>query len=333
MNRIRQVEQVFPPALLKQISEYVETAPLKYGWHSNKSVDFGHWNHDIARAGADNGLDVSGRLPPLFKAAWDHIQNNIIGEQTLIRCYTNAHTFGVEGYPHTDSNRKHDQTIVVYMNPEWRREWGGETLVYAGDDIVHAELPRYNKGMIFNGADWHCARAVTRICPELRRTLMFKYAPKNIDPMRDKIQALLIQVGADKTAHSGKKLIHHLIRTYDMLKRNGHSDTVCAAGGLHSIFGTNAFKVQTLTAEHRDIVVKLVGEEAVELIELFRDIKRPGTLVDAVKNGVLTVETNDGKTVTLTQSQLNSLCAIEAANLREQDVLKKHQILAQFLKK
>ena len=330
MNSIRQIDNLFPKDLADKLEAYVANSPFKYGWPSNKNVGYAHWNYSIVKGGALNGLEVADQLPPLLAEAWEHLQKQYLGEQTLIRCYTNAHTFGIEGYPHTDSIREHDHTVVMYVNRNWRREWGGETVVYNGNDIVHAELPKFNKGLIFKGNQYHCAKAVSRICPELRMTLMFKFAPKNIDPQRDKIQKFLTHCGADEINHSGRKLNIHLLSTYDMLKAQGHGDTVCAAGGLHNIFGTNIFQPETVSADHRDIVAKIFSEEVVQLVELFRDIKRPSTLEQALKNNVLTVETNDGTTKELTQSQLNNLCAIEAANLSDQGSLKNWPLISKF---
>ena len=327
MNGISQLTQVFPEDLLKTVSDYIDQVPWKYGWASNRSFEFTHWNHSFAKGNAENGLDISDNLPEPILRAWNHLKVNYLGDQTLLRCYTNSHTYGVEGYPHADSKRDVDYTIVIYMNREWRREWGGETTVYEDDTIVHAELPKYNKGLIFPGKKIHQARSVTRVCPAQRVTLMFKFAPRGCDVQRDNIQRALAAVDADNIKHSGRNLQTHLLNVYDILKAAGYSPVVCGAGGLHSIFGTNAFAKQTLSADHRDIVVKIIGESATRLVELFRDIKRPATLEAALKANTTTVTTNDGKSLTLTQDELNSLCAIEAANLSDQKCLKKYPLL------
>jgi len=237
MHRIDKIEQVFPEDLLKSISEHIDTVPWRYGWASNKGIEFTHWNHSFAPGGAINGLDISDKLPEPILRAWNHLKVNYLGDQALLRCYTNSHTYGVEGYPHTDSRRSVDHTIVIYMNKEWRREWGGETTVYNGNDIQHAELPKYNRGLIFPGAAVHQARSVTRICPAQRITLMFKFAPRGVDIQRDNIQRLLNTVGAEKIKHSGRNLWTHLLNVYDILKAAGYGPTICGAGGLHSIFG------------------------------------------------------------------------------------------------
>jgi hypothetical protein len=219
------------------------------------------------------------------------------------------------------------------MTKHWQRDWGGETTIYHGDKIAHAELPKYNAGIIFHGDQWHSARAVTRICPSQRITLMFKYAPLNTDPIRDELQKFLTLLGTDKVKHSGRNLWTHLLNVYDILKANGHEQATCSAGGLHSIFGTNAFKHQMLNINQRHIVVNLIGEPATKLVDLFHIIKRPHTLESAIKNNSLEVELNSGVKKILTQNELNSICAIEAANLADQKSLKNYPNIAEFLRK
>lgn len=333
MNSIKRIEQVFPEELLKDVTTIIDSVPWRYGWASNKSIEFTHWNHSFAKGGALNTLDISDQLTGTIQAAWQHIQDNITGPQQLLRCYTNSHTFGVEGYPHTDSKRDADKTLVIYMNKHWQRDWGGETTIYHGDDIAHSELPKYNRGLVFSGSDWHSARAVTRICPAQRITLMFKYCEKNLDPQRDKLQSFLTLIGAEDVKHSGRTLWTHLLNVYDLLKQHGYKTEVCAAGGLHSIFGTNAFKTQMLRWDQRHVVVNLIGEEATKYVELFHTVKRPQTLESALKNNTLEVELNSGATKTLSQIELNILCAIEAANLADQKSLKNYPLIAKFLRK
>jgi len=333
MNSIKKIEQVFPEELLKSVTEVIDSVPWRYGWASNKSIEFTHWNYSFAKGGAINTVDISEQLSGPIQQAWQHIQDKIVGPQDLLRCYTNSHTFGVEGYPHTDSKRDADKTIVVYMNKHWQRDWGGETTVYHGDEIAHAELPKYNRGLIFSGADWHSARAVTRICPAQRITLMFKYAPKNYDPIRNEIQKFLTLIGAEAVKHSGRNLWTHLLNVYDLLKQHGYRQEICSAGGLHSIFGTNAFNKQMLNLDQRQIVVNLIGLEATGYVELFHSVKRPQTLESALKNNSLQVELNTGVTKTLTQNELNILCAIEAANLADQKSVKNYPNIAAFLRK
>jgi SM-20-related protein len=330
---LKQIAQVLPASLLKEVSEHISTVPWRYGWASNKSIEFTHWNHDFTGAPVYNSLDCAAELPEPIKTAWHYIQSQFLGAQCLLRCYVNSHTYGVEGYPHTDSKRDADNTLVVYMNPEWRRDWGGETMVYDGYNIVHAELPKYNKGLVFPGAKTHQARSVTRICPAQRITLMFKFCAADTDTQRDRIQQFVTAVGAHKIKHSGGTLAAHLLNTYDILKANDYDQVSCNAGALHSIFGTNAFKTEILKLEDRAQVVNVIGEEAASLVELFHYIRRPHALERALATNTRLVDANTGNPITLTQAQLNRLCAIEAANLSDQKALKNYEHLRKLITK
>ena len=333
MTQVKQIKQIFPDELLKEVSRVISTVPWKYGWASNKSVEFTHWNHSFAKAGAINGLDVTHQLRGPILAAWDYIQANHTGPKALLRCYTNSHTFGVEGYPHTDSRRSGDDTMVIYMTKHWQRDWGGETMIYSGNTVLHAELPEYNNAVIFPGDHYHTARGVTRICPSQRITLMFKYADCDVDTQRDRIQIFLTAIGAEKIKHSGRTLFTHLLNVYDILKANDYDQDTCSAGALHSIFGTNAFTQQTLQRSQRDIVVNVIGESAAELVDLFADLQRPKTLESALENNTNIVTTIQGNTRALDQNQLNSVCAIEAANLSDQKSLSKYKHLKKYITK
>jgi hypothetical protein len=330
MNQIKQIKQCLPVELIDIVEEYVRNSDWKYGWRSNKTVGFSHWNQDFGRGGTENTLDISGNLSEPLVTVWNHLRTQHFPNSILIRCYANAHTFGVEGYPHTDSSRDQDSTVVLYLNKTWRREWGGETMVYNQDSIAHAELPKYNTALVFPGNQWHVAKPVSRICPELRVTLMFKVAPMDADPTRDNIQRFLVELGTNKIKHRNSSLMAHLLRTYDSLKEQRYSDVICSAGGLHSIFGTNVFQHQTLTMDSRARVAAVIGEEATELVELFSTISRPQTLETALSKGNQVLRLNSHKDVKVTQEQLNSLCAIEAANLKDQNSLEPYENIKKF---
>lgn len=313
-----QIKNILPDNMFAQVGNLVAQARWKYGWRSNKQMGFGHWNYDYAGADAKNCLDVSDELDDVLADTWGYLQKEYFPGTDLLRCYTNSHTFGVEGYPHTDSIRAADRTVVVYMNKTWEREWGGETTLYQGDVIEHAELPRPNHALVFDGAQLHCARGLTRICPAQRITLMFKFAPVGTDLVRQRLQAFLTEHECNTIRHSKRTLMSHLLGVYDLLRQTGQPDDVCAAGGLHSIFGTNAFKTKTLDLGEIAAVSQVFGDRVAYLAELFSKLARPSTLESAIMSRGLTLELTSVGTVDVTRETLQELCEIEAANLVEQ---------------
>ena len=323
-HAIKQIDNCFPYDLADKLNLLITNGDWHYGWRSNPALGFGHWNKDFANVNILNGVDVENKLEhPELQEAWNYLKVNHFPNATLVRCYANSHTFGVEGYPHTDSLRLCDYTAVVYLNKLWWREWSGETIIYNGNQIEHAEIPAFNKVLIFPGSQWHVAKAPSRICPELRITLMFKFSLEQ-DPLRNAIQECLNNLGADKIKHNNSNLMNHLLRTYDLLKKYGHSDLVCSAGALHSIFGTNAFTTKILDINQRSLVESIIGAAATDLVELFSSLNRPNSLELALLTNSLKVTTIDGTVKTLDQATFDNLCAIESMNLHEQSLLVAH---------
>jgi hypothetical protein len=324
------VNNFFPDELAKKLYDYVKGLNWSYGWRSNFNMGYGHWNNDIARAGTFNGLDVESDIDGVVKEAWDFIKENYLPDHILIRCYSNAHTYGVEGYPHTDSRREHDTTIVVYMNKNWKREWGGETMLYVGDVIEHAELPSFNKALMFKGNQWHCARGVTRICPEQRLTLMFKAAKIGVDVNRDNLQIFLTRFCADSIKHKNGSLLNHLLTTYDILKEVGADTHVCLAGGTHSVFGTNAFRQICVPEGCRGEVEECIGTEALRLVDLFGTIDRPKTLTENLGKNKFELRLTSGGVIEVDEKTFHELVILECANLIEQSFLSKNKQLKEY---
>jgi hypothetical protein len=326
---IQNFEKFLPDDIMQSVSNDIERRGWKYGWRSNPAAGYAHWNNDFANVMTENGLDVADKLSAPYSTAWTYIKENYFPEYSLIRCYSNAHTYGIEGYPHTDSKRKEDLTLIIYLNKRWERNWGGETLIYKGNKIEHAEMPVYNNALIFPGNAWHVARGVTRICPALRLTLMFKISLGQ-DELRNTIQTFLVDIGARAVKHKTTTLAGHLLSTYDLLRLAGRDDDTCSAGAIHSIFGTNAFTQKMLSEDEQSRATAIVGERATKLALLFSKIKRPSTLEVSLGKTTALLDLTDGGTVEVNKQDLESLCAIECANLFDQQELVKFHSLQFF---
>ena len=70
----------------------------------------------------------------------------------------------------------------------------------------------------------------------------------------------LINLDANKTAHSGRSLFDHLKGVHDLLRDWDNEHHVCLAGLFHSIYGTTTFKHQSLN--DRGEVIELIGVKA-----------------------------------------------------------------------
>jgi hypothetical protein len=130
---------------------------------------------------------------------------------------------------------------------------------------------------------------------------------------RQKLTDILILVGADTTPHSGRSLLHHLIGTYDLLKEWGCAEQICVAGGLHSVYGTNVFRKQSLNESARGAIRNLLGSEAEELAWLFGCLNRPRAIEDGIG-----FDRRGNSKIVINDLILPKLRLMEAANLIEQ---------------
>ena len=125
---------------------------------------------------------------PLVSKMWHKLNNGVLAGHSLTRCYANAYPYGSEGGVHLDSNMNHHYTTIYYPHTDWHPDYAGETVFFNSDqtDIQASVYPKPNRLIIFKGVIPHSARGVSRVCPTLRVTLMFKTAlndgPKPLGP-------------------------------------------------------------------------------------------------------------------------------------------------------
>ena len=297
---IQSIPNFLSNELIEKVRGYVCNSGWHYGNTSNYNLGYAHWSKSFANAIMTNGLDLSSQLAEPILETWKHLQTNHAPNARLIRCYANAHTYGLEGYLHTDSRRQHDRTAILYLNRKWLLEWNGETAIIANGNIIHSEVPRYNNLLIFPGKMFHQAKPISRICPDLRVTLMFKFSTVE-DHLRDRLQLFLEKNDFNKKIIGNHTLITHSLNVYDLLKSAGQSDIVCAAGSMIEI---------PVTSE----VTSIIGDLSTELLYLFK---------------------NQGSVESL-ESSINisnrDLCFIQSARLHDLRQLKNYPNLEKFWK-
>jgi SM-20-related protein len=162
----------------------------EFGWKSQSKNDtYSFWHKHFAGYRKSGSYRYSaGTWPPpdcaaelqqraeLIHRFWELLQRKLLGGHSLVRCYANGLPFGAEGTLHTDSDSPTSYTCIYYPHPRWDPNWAGETVFFNSDrtDIVASIYPKPNRLLLFRGDTPHTARAVSRTCPELRITLMFK---------------------------------------------------------------------------------------------------------------------------------------------------------------
>tara|TARA_R110000824_G_scaffold20858_9_gene78224 strand:- start:1659 stop:2126 length:468 start_codon:yes stop_codon:yes gene_type:complete len=140
-------------------------------WEYNYSSVVGkqnkHWHRFCGQNSAEVSRNGFGWLLPIWEAAKLKLRlADVYGVYNFNRMYVSAHTFGIEPHRHTDDG---DYTMIYYPNTEWKKEWGGGTMIknevcdYVGNRLV-----------IFPASEKHQAMPVSRDCYELRSVVVFK---------------------------------------------------------------------------------------------------------------------------------------------------------------
>ena len=134
-----------------------------------------------ARDGEDrNPAEIEAELQaaPVIQRMWQALKANQLRGHRLMRCYANGYPSGAEGSPHRDSLEPNHFTAIYYPHKSWDPGYAGETVFFNADgsDIVASVYPKPNRLVVFRGDILHVARGVSRSCPDLRVTLMFKTA-------------------------------------------------------------------------------------------------------------------------------------------------------------
>jgi hypothetical protein len=121
------------------------------------------------------------------------------------------------------------------------------------------------------------------------------------------------------------------VRTFSNLEKRGFDRNVCFAGGLHAIYGTNAFRHAVVTRASRSRIVEAFGEKAEYLAYLFSILERPKTLESPLKleGQTAVVETRNKDKLSLERTIFDDLRKIECANLADQKVLERYETLCE----
>ena len=181
MKSFAQFDELIPPARLRALQDYfAANVRWQYGWPQGINDPFSHWSMDFLAVNRDNQDDMQDTLKakPEFKPLadiWEAMQDGPVHGHHLVRCYANAHTFGVEGFLHADTPKDDNYTSLLYLNPVWKKEWAGELLFFddAGDTFFTVS-PKPGRVLVFSGNVVHAARAVARSCPAIRVSVAFK---------------------------------------------------------------------------------------------------------------------------------------------------------------
>ena len=149
------------------IDDEVKKLSWKYDYPSEPSKPNKHWHvlcgHNKEECDAAS-YDWAHSLFDMFVNKFDFKSKYDVVDYERIYC--NAHTHGIEPHLHIDDG---DFTMIYYPRMDWKKEWGGGTLV---DDTLIPYVG--NKLIVFTASLPHKAMPVSRECYQLRTCVVFK---------------------------------------------------------------------------------------------------------------------------------------------------------------
>lgn len=174
------IDDFVPANLRADLQKLLRGAIWAYGWKSVKDRDpFPFWHSHFA--GADDLASCEEELQdnPNCKAVdalWRLLSAKVLKSHKIVRAYANGHTYGAEGYIHVDSLDSRYFTTIYYAHASWEADWAGETVFFEqpSGNRATAVLPVPGRLVFFPGDMPHVARGVSRSCPDLRMTVVFK---------------------------------------------------------------------------------------------------------------------------------------------------------------
>lgn len=177
-------DNLVPEALQRDLTYMVSKPIWKYGWRSNKHNDrFCFWNAHFGGKGSESRESCEEELMQAEGAArafyrlWAVLKEGPLKGHVPLRAYANAHTYGVEGYVHRDTDDPDNYfSTLYYAHPKWQPNWSGETVFFDEDQrtIVKSVYPHPGRVVTFPGYMLHRAHAPSRECPDLRVSLVLK---------------------------------------------------------------------------------------------------------------------------------------------------------------
>jgi SM-20-related protein len=181
-GQIQQFDNAVPADLYAELLRGSQRLRWRFGWNTPSNPEAQYWHHEVGHGDKNNDKDVSARVEehPLkaFHAYQDWVRSALVGpDSKILRFYLNAHTYGTDGWPHTDADRDNELTTVLYLVRSWQPEWAGETVIFdEAGDIDAAVMPKPNRLVTFPSNRLHGPRPLSKAYGGLRAVLVVKLA-------------------------------------------------------------------------------------------------------------------------------------------------------------
>jgi len=172
MTEIETIDNFLEPSDLERVYGIAINSNFCIGWDDSQEVHkrafpclySNYSREDIA------SLNINSYLQ-------NKIKNKYVKEDKIKKCIVNLTKPNDVNFIHTHPD---EVSVLLYINPTWHTDWGGETIFYKKDfkDILYTSIYTPNKCIIFDGNIPHTIKAQNILAPSYRFTLTLFFNKK-----------------------------------------------------------------------------------------------------------------------------------------------------------
>ena len=130
-------------------------------WYSANESDYAYGQNSDSHMSKRQGRFTHHFNPDEFvkTSFWQRIEKSVDYPLGLLEAYINYGDSSTLTFPHCD-NREDQMSMLMCLNQDWHRSWGGYTVFFEGVDsneIIKTVVPEPGKAIFFNGSMYHLA--------------------------------------------------------------------------------------------------------------------------------------------------------------------------------
>lgn len=185
-KEIQVYDDAVPEELYSDMLKLSKRVRWQYGWNTPSNPTARYWHHEVGFGNKRNtdciAETVRKHPAKLFTTYMEWLLGLLPAETKILRFYLNSYTFGTDGWPHTDTDREGEQTVILYLTQDWDPAWSGATVIFDDEgDVSHSVMPKRNRVLTFPSDLLHAPRPLARAFNGLRIVLVVKLGFKDVD--------------------------------------------------------------------------------------------------------------------------------------------------------
>lgn len=183
-KRVVVLDGLFSEDTVRSIHKFVSELPHQCNAADSKeTAHHKRWKCDFPKGTEEK---------PFFARIRDIVvQGGIFPEQPLelLRIYSNFNFYGEVFFNHLDSTD--GVTALYYVNPTWEHDWSGETFFCdESGESIQVVQPKAGRLVLFDASILHRGSPPSRLCPEHRINIAFKFIPVGYVPIHERKKTL-----------------------------------------------------------------------------------------------------------------------------------------------